>query len=135
VTAPAFALQEAMRQALLAHGPLSALLGGPHIHDAPPRGVTAPHVSFAEIETRDWSDAGAMAHEHFVTLRVSTNERGRGLAQAIAGEIEAVLDNANLALDGHKLVSLRLVFWTVGRERATEQIGATLRLRAATEPQ
>lgn len=131
---PAFALQEAMRQALMAHGPLTALLGGAHVHDAPPRGAAPPHVSFAEIESRDWSDAATKAHEHFVTLRVATNERGRRLAQAIAGEIEAVLDNAALVLDGHRLVSLRLIFWTVGRERAAEQIGATLRFRAATEP-
>ena len=130
----AFALQEAMGAALLGHGPLLALLGGAHVHDGPPRGATAPQVSFAEIETRDWSDQAAKAHEHFVTLRVSTNSHGRGLAQAIAGEIEAVLDNAALSLDGHHLVSLRLVFWTVGRERASEHIGATLRFRAATEP-
>ncbi len=130
----ALALQQAMRAALLADAPLLALLGGAHVFDEVPRGEPPLHVAFGTIETRDWSTATDKAHEHFVTLEVATNERGRALAQAICERIEAVLDQAALALAGHRLVNLRMVFWSVSRARASQNFGASLRFRAATEP-
>jgi hypothetical protein len=134
VSNPAHALQTAMRAALLAHMPLILLLGGAHVHEEMPRGAVSPLVSFGDIETRDWSVADAKAHEHFVTLSIRTNSRSRKLAQDILDEIEAVLDNADLTLDGHRLVNLRLTFWSVTREKNGENFGAALRFRAATEP-
>jgi Protein of unknown function (DUF3168) len=91
-------------------------------------------VSFSGIETRDWSVADQKAHEHFVGLDVFTNSRSRAAAQAIANEIEFALDNVNLTLVDHKLINLRVVFTNVTRTRATENYGAMLRYRAATEP-
>ena len=131
---PGLSLQTAMRLALLAHAPLTLLLGGAHVHEEMPRGAAPTYVSFGDIETRDWSTADAKAHEHFVTLNVRTNNRSRKLAQDILAEIEQVLDNAALALAGHRLVNLRLTFWSVAREKNGENFGAALRFRAATEP-
>lgn len=130
----ALALQQAMRAALLADTALITLLGGAHIFDEMPRGEPALSVSFANIETRDWSVMDQKAHEHFVTLDVATNERSRTQAQNICNRIEAVLDNAALTLTGHRLVNLRLVFWSVARTKSDPKFGATLRFRAATEP-
>ena len=130
----ALALVEAMRAALLADTALTALLGGAHVFDEVPRGEPPLHVSFATVETRDWSVMEQKAHEHFVTIDVTTNERGRTRAQAICNRIEAVLDNADLALTDHHLVNLRLIFWNVARQKNDKTFGATLRLRAATEP-
>lgn len=134
MTNPAFALQAAMRTALLAHAPLTLLLGGGHVHEEMPRGASSTYVTFGDIETRDWSVAGEKAHEHFATLSVRTNNRSRKLAQDILSEIEAVLDNAVLTLSNHRLVNLRLTFWSVARDKNAENFGATLRFRAATEP-
>ena len=131
---PAQAVQAAMRSALLSHAPLIVLLGGAHVFEEMPRGAVAPYVSFGDIETRDWSVADAKAHEHFLTISVRTNNRSRKLAQDILGEIESVLDNAPLTLVGHRLVNLRLTFWSVAREKTGENFGAVLRFRAATEP-
>ena len=130
----ALSLQRGMREALLAHAPLTALLGGGHIFDEVPRGVAAPYVEFAAIETRDWSVADAKAHEHFVQLSITTNARSRALAQAICDCIEQCLDNAALTLAGHRLVNLRTVFWSVARNRNDQNFGAQMRFRAATEP-
>ncbi len=130
----ALALQQAMRAALLADTALITLLGGAHIFDEVPRGEPPLHVSFASIETRDWSVMDQKAHEHFVTLEVASNERGRAQAQTICNRIEAVLDDAMLTLVEHQLVNLRLVFWTVTRMKNNLKFGATLRFRAATEP-
>ena len=131
---PGLALQTAMRAALLAHAPLTLLLGGAHIHEEMPRGASASYVLLGDIETRDWSVADAKAHEHFSTISIRTNSRSRKLAQDIVDEIEQVLDNAQLSLDGQRLVSLRLTFWSVTRDRNGETYGASLRFRAATEP-
>jgi hypothetical protein len=90
-------------------------------------------VLFDTIETRDWSTADQKAHEHVVGLTVRTPSRSRALAQQILDEIEAVLDGAALTIAGHRLVNLRLVFWSVTRQG--ESFGASLRFRAATEPQ
>ena len=129
-----FELAAAMRAALLAHAPLTELLGGAHVYDEPPRGAPASFIEFGSLETRDWSTADQAAHEHFVTLAVRTNSRSRRLAQKLASEIEAALDGAALVVDGHRLVNLRLIFWTVARSLGSQNFGASLRLRAATEP-
>lgn len=131
---PGLALQAAMRAALLAHAPLTLLLGGAHVHEEMPRGASTTYVSFGDIETRDWSTSDAKAHEHFVMLSIRTNIRSRQLAQNILDEIESVLDNVSLNLAGHRLVNLRIIFWSVAREKNGENFGATVRFRAATEP-
>ena len=128
----AFALQTAMRDALLARAPLLALLGGGHVFDEMPRGEQEPYVAFTAIETRDWSVQGQKAHEHFVTLEVKTRSRSRKLAQDIVSEIEAALDDVALVLNGHALVNLRLTFWTVAR--SNDVFSAVVKFRAATEP-
>jgi Protein of unknown function (DUF3168) len=130
----ALALQQAMRTALLADTALITLLGGAYVYDELPRGEQPLYVSFTSIETRDWSVMDQKAHEHFVALEVVSNERSRAQAQNICNRIEAVLDNAALTLTAHKLVNLRVVFWSVARAKADQKFGATLRFRAATEP-
>ena len=132
MSSPSLALQEAMRAALLAHAPLRVLLGGAHVHEEVPRGAKPPFVLMEAIETRDWSVADQKAHEHFAMLSVRTSSRSRRLAQQILDEIETVLDGAALTLAGHRLVNLRLVFWSVTRQG--ESYGANVRFRAATEP-
>ena len=127
----ALALQIAMRDALLAHAQLLALLGGGHVFDELPRGAQEPYVAFAGIETRDWSVQGQKAHEHFISLEVKTKSRGRALAQDIVGEIETALDNADLNLPGHVLINLRLTFWTVAK--SNDVFNAVVKFRAATE--
>jgi hypothetical protein len=127
-------LQQAMGAALIDDAALTALLGGAHIFDEVPRGEPPLYVAFSGIETRDWSTATDKAHEHFITIEVMTNEKGRVLAQSICERIEAVLDQAALPLAGARLINLRLVFWSVSRAKPLQNFGASLRFRAATEP-
>jgi hypothetical protein len=132
MSSSALALQIAMRERLLAHAPLLALLGGGHVFDEVPRGEHEPFVVFAGIETRDWSVQDQKAHEHFMSLEVKTKSRSRKLVQDIVAEIESVLDDASLTLPGHVLINLRLTFWTVAK--SNENFSAVLKFRAATEP-
>lgn len=131
---PALALVQAMRAALLADTVLVNLLGGAHIFDEVPRGEQPLYISFASVETRDWSVMDQKAHEHFVSIDVGTNDRGRMKAQALCSRIEAVLDNAVLALTDHRLINLRQVFYSVSRSKNDKSFSAMLRFRAATEP-
>lgn len=123
-----------MRAALLGSAPLKLLLGGAHVYEELPRGAVPSFILFEASETRDWSTADHKAHEHFVTLSIHTNNRSRKLAQGLLDEIEAVLDGAALSVPGYRLVNLRLIFWSVTRERNGQNFGASLRFRAATEP-
>jgi Protein of unknown function (DUF3168) len=134
MSSSALAVQTALRDALLAHAPLAALLGGGHVFDEIPRGSPPPHVVFAGIETRDWSVQGQKAHEHFISIEVKTNSRRHELAQDIVAAIEDALDGAVLVLAGHALVNLHIQFWTVARDKASENFNAALRFRATTEP-
>jgi Protein of unknown function (DUF3168) len=131
---PAVSLQQAIRTALLARTTLLSLLGGAHIFDEEPRGAKPPYITFTSIETRDWSVADQKAHEHFVSLEIITNSRSRAAAHTISNEVELALDNAALTLTDHKLINLRVIFTTVMRTKSTENFGAVLRFRAATEP-
>ncbi|MCA3561495.1 MAG: DUF3168 domain-containing protein [Aestuariivirga sp.] len=126
------ALQEAMRARLIADDAVKAALGGAYVYDEAPRGAPPSYVEFTGLDTRDWSTFGEGGFEHFVSLVVRSNSRGRAQAQAISAAVEAALDGAPLTLAGHRLVNLRLMFWSV--VKTGQNYGASLRFRAATEP-
>ena len=132
---PGLAVQQAMLGALAARPTLASLLGGAHIYDELPRGANIPNVAFTTIETRDWSVADQKAHETFVALDINSKSRSRAQVQNIIQEIETALDGAALTLVGHNLVNLRCVFISATRQKAADYFTATMRFRAATEPQ
>ena len=132
---PGLGVQQAMIAALVMRPTLTSLLGGAHVYDELPRGATVPNVIFTTIETRDWSVADQKAHESFVSLEINSKSRGRAQAQSIIQEIETALDGAPLTLTGHTLVNLRCVFISAARPRTKDFFTATMRFRAATEPQ
>lgn len=126
------ALQEAMRARLIADDAVKAALGGAYVFDEVPRGAPPAFVEFTSLDTRDWSTFGEGGLEHFVSLAVRSNSRGRAQAQEISAAVQAALHGAALTLEGHRLVNLTLVFWSVVKTGQT--YGASLRFRAATEP-
>lgn len=126
------ALQQAMRARLIADDAVKAALGGAYVFDEVPRGAPPSYVEFTGLDTRDWSTFGEGGFEHFVSLVVRSNSRGRAQAQEISAAVEAALDGAALTLAGHRLVNLRLMFWSV--VKTGQNYGASLRFRAATEP-
>lgn len=126
------ALQQAMRAKLIADDAVKAALGGAYVFDEVPRGAPPSYVEFTALDTHDWSSFGEPGLEHFVSLVVRCNSRGRGQAQEISAAVQAALDGAALTLAGHRLVNLGVVFWSVMKTGQT--YGASLRFRAATEP-
>ena len=60
-------------------------------------------------------------------------EGSSGLALVAAERLSALLHDADLTLDGHRLVTLRVQSLAAEREPKSRLTRATLRLRAVTE--
>ncbi len=88
---------------------------------------------YGPVSTRDWSTGTDPGAEHIVTLTVRAHAAARRSAHDIADRIRALLHDAPLALEGHRLVNLRQQTLEVRREKEGH-LAATLRLRAVTEP-
>lgn len=129
------ALQRAVKDALVADSMVTAILGGPQVHDHPPQGAAMPYLTVGDIETRDWSTQSSRGHEHRLTVRAWSDREGRRQAQELIDEVDRVLDGAPLILDGHRLVNLSTVFWTVQRAADGKAYEGIVRLRAVTEPE
>jgi hypothetical protein len=72
-----------------------------------------------------------------VTSRISASSSGPSAAArtalAVAERFDAILDDAALALDGHRLVNLRVTELASERDKDSGLTRVTLRLRAVTE--
>ena len=131
---PLWVLKAAIHARLAGDAELTGLLGGPRVFEEPPRGAQAPYVTFGEAISRDWSDTSGAGHEHLLTMLVWSGEPGARQALRLAERVAALLDGADLALPGHRLVNLRLTAQELKREGRPEPLRrVALRLRAVTE--
>ncbi len=129
----AFALQKAVLAALADDDALAALVGD-RIHDAPPRAQEFPYVAFGDAGERDWSTGSEAGTEHRLTLLAWSRHRGKREALVIAERIAAVLHDAALTLDGHRLINLRREEVSVRGEADGLTWRGAVRFRAVTEP-
>lgn len=133
MSSPVLALRRAIRAALLADATLTGQLGGPRVHDEAPPGAPAPRIAFAEVQARDWSAQSCAGAEQILVLSVWSDARGTREALDIADRVIALLDEAPLTLDGHRLVDLRFVALATRREQNGRYARADIRFRATTE--
>ncbi|MFG1247997.1 DUF3168 domain-containing protein [Xanthobacter flavus] len=131
---PALALRAAIHATLVTDAALVALLGAPRIHDVPPGDADFPFVTLGEAVVADWSTATEAGTEQALTLHVFSRSGGRAEAFAIAARLQAVLHDAALALEGHRLANLRATTAEVRRESDGRTFHALVRFRAVTEP-
>lgn len=131
-TDPGWALQKAVHARLAADAELVGLVG-PRIHDEVPRNETAPYVHLAEANVRDWSTATEAGAEVLFAIIIFSKAAGRREALAIAERVRALLHEAPLVLDGHRLVNLRHAA-TETLRNVKDGRRALLRFRAVTEP-
>src|SRR5512134_350013 len=103
----AVSLRAAIRSALAADAPLVTLLGGEKIYDEPPRDAALPYVTLGEDVIADGSTATEAGDEHALTLHVWSRQGGHKEAHVITGAVLEALNDAPLALDGHRLANLR----------------------------
>lgn len=127
-------LQKGLIAYLKDHAPLQTWLGAQvRIHDAVPPEPVYPYVLVDRVEAQPFGGVGVAATEQAVTLRVVSDFDGTEEARAIASELRVALDQAQVPLDSHHLVSLRVTYLDVFRG-ADRTVFALLRLRAVTEP-
>lgn len=134
MASPCTALQAAILDRLAADPALLALLGGARIYDHVPQRAAFPFLSVGASSVRDWSTATEPGHEHTLTLNAWSRHRGRAELYAITDAIAAALEPADLTLDGHRLINLRVEQTAYRREGDGETFAATISLRAVTEP-
>ena len=127
----------ALRAAIVARCLADPVLGGlapGGIRDEPPRGAVPVYAVFGPSESLDVSTSDGRSAEHSLTLRVWAREGGAASGLAAAARIGTLLDDARLALAGHRLVTLTLAGTDTARDGATGLSRTVLRLRAVTEP-
>ena len=134
MTSPTLALRAGILQRCRADPTLAALMGGTvRLHDEPPRAAVPVYALFAESELRDWSTSSDRGHEHLVTIAVWAAPGSAASALAVGDRLAALLDDAPLALLGHRLVHIAVTALESGRDTATGLARIGVRLRAVTE--
>ena len=124
--------------AALSSDPALSLVIAGRVFDAPPSQETAPYLVLGRSEIRPLGGsppAGAgEAQEIVLTLSLLSSSDGLEEAKAAAAATRDVLHNAKLALDGWRLIQLRVVFVDVYRGADGRTALGLVRLRAAVEP-
>lgn len=127
-------LNRAVLARLAADPALTALTGPDRVFDRPPQSARFPYVNLGETETRPWATQTSSGLEHRLTLHAWSRQPGQLEAHGIVERLYELLELAPLALDGHVLINLRVVFWTVLPLGDGETLHGIVRLRAVTEP-
>lgn len=130
---PATELQKAVFALLSGDAALTGLLGGAKIFDHAPAHVGFPYLTFARVSVFDWSADASAGVEIFFTLHAWSKARGKSEALAIIERARALLHEAELELDGHRLVNLRAESAEAGFVDDFDVQHARLRFRAVVE--
>ena len=127
------ALRKAVRVMLASDTALAALLGGVKIFDTAPRDALTPYVTFGDALARDLSASVYPGLEHVLTLHVWSTQGGTREGLTIADRLIALVDDAGLTLDAHRLVNMRFTSLESVHEDLGRFVRVTLKFRAVTE--
>jgi hypothetical protein len=132
---PSWPLQQSVFAALSAHAPLTALVGQDRVFDDVPQATARPYVTLGPVTAQDWSTGSEPGTEHFISVHVWSDARGKRQTHEILGAIRAALHDQPLTLTGHILINLRHERSDIRRTSDGEAILGTARFRAVTEPE
>ncbi|MFC3209107.1 DUF3168 domain-containing protein [Aquamicrobium soli] len=133
MTAPAAEFQKALFEVLAGDDALTGLLGGAKIFDQAPADARFPYATFGRTSFYDWSTSTEGGVEQLFTLHVWSKAKGKKEILGIMERVKLRLDDADLALEMHRLVSLRFDY---GEARYDEDVAVhhgLLRFRAVIE--
>lgn len=130
---PERALQKALIEHLRGEVGIRALLGDPaRVWDQPPEKPACPHLTLGRAETRPLgADGGGL--EHVLTLTCVSRFGGAEEAKAVTAAVRAALEGATPALEGGRIVSVRVTYADVFRGVDWRVTYGVLRVRAVTE--
>jgi hypothetical protein len=134
MTSPVLALRRAILDAASADAELRSLMGGSlRLYDEPPRGAEPVYALLGDLKAEDWSTDLDRGHAQSLDLVVWSEKGGARTALMVADRLFAILDDAPLALEGHRLVNLRVTEIASARDKDSGLARVTLSLRAVTE--
>ncbi|MBX3568755.1 MAG: DUF3168 domain-containing protein [Rhizobiaceae bacterium] len=134
MTAAALELQKAIFGLLSNDAALGALLGGGKVYDHAPADVAFPYITFGRTSLFDWSTDTDTGSEQLFSIHVWSKRSGKRETLRIMEAARAALDGAGQALEGYRLVLLRLEDADARYDEAQAVHHGTLRLRALIEP-
>jgi hypothetical protein len=133
MTDHAYALTKAVYGRLAADAAIAALIGDPpRLYDGAPAGVASPFLVIGESRQRRVAGADGV-FEHELRLSAYARHEGRRDALALVNAVHDALDDAPLALDGARLVSIRMTFFDVFERAETGAHYGVIRFRAVTQ--
>lgn len=128
------ALQAAVYATLTGDAALTAIIGTDGVHDRLLNRTDMPYVLIREMTATDYGADGDGMQEILLVLEAWSARAGHAEAQALAGLVRSVLDDAALVLgDGFSLVSLLHRKTRVRREARTRLHYAEMIFRAVVE--
>jgi hypothetical protein len=131
---PVLALRIGIRARCGGDAALAELMSGTiRLYDEPPRGAEPVYALFGPCELTDWSTSSDRGHEQTLTIVVWAASGSAASGLRAADRIAALLEDAPLALAGHRLVNLAVTGLDTTRDDKTGLSRTTLRLRAVTE--
>ncbi|MGL4494868.1 MAG: DUF3168 domain-containing protein [Beijerinckiaceae bacterium] len=133
MTHPSHALIAVLIARLRADTALLTLLGGPHIYEQVPADRKPPWVIVEEVTARDNGTSLDQGHIHRLTLACVSAMPGITQCAEIAARAAALLDNAALLPDGHRLVNCAVTETALRRSDKRQRRIMAVRLRAVTE--
>jgi hypothetical protein len=134
MTSPVLALRRAIIDAAAGDTELRALMGGSlRLYDEPPRGAEPVYALFGDVKAEDWSTDLDRGHAQSIDLVIWSEKGGARTALMVADRFFAILDDASLTVEGHRLVNLRVTELASIRDKESGLARVTLRLRAVTE--
>ena len=134
MTSPVLALRRAILDAASMDADLRSLMGGAlRLYDEPPRGAEPVYALFGDVKAEDWSTDLDRGHAQSLDLVIWSDKGGARTALMVADRFFAILDDAPLTVEGHRLVNLRVTELASIRDKDSGLARVTLRLRAVTE--
>ena len=134
MTSPVLSLRRAIVDVASADAELRSLMGGSlRLYDEPPRGAEPVYALFGDVKAEDWSTDLDRGNAQSVDLVIWSEKGGARTALTAADRFFAILDDAPLTLEGHRLVNLRVTELASARDKDSGLARVTLSLRAVTE--
>ena len=108
-------LQAAVFAALSADVTLSAMVTD--VYDEPIVGAVMPYVAFGETKTKPFDTKNSVGADTNFTVEIWSDDPGHMEAKEIMAQVDEVLHQADLILDGHSLMFLFMTEASVKREQ------------------
>jgi hypothetical protein len=128
------ALRAAIQAHLAAHDGLTDAIGVDRVFDEAPRAASGVYVVHGDVDAQDWSTGSDAGCEQDLALIVWAGQSSSARqALEAAAIITQALHDAELELDGHRLINLRWRASRLARDARNGLPFVTIRLRAVTE--